>query len=89
MQIILDQEQQNEIQKIINAGIAKAVKQATNKRPFYNRKEIASYLGVSPETITNWAKLGMPVSIIDGRKIYVTDSVINWVKSKEVQNKKP
>lgn len=90
MQVILDQEQQKQIQELINAGIAKAVKQATDQRPYLTRAGIAKYMGVSPDTITHWANMGMPVAVLsDGRKLYGKESITQWLKTKEVQQKKP
>ena len=34
-----------------------------------------------------WATLGMPVAIIDGRKLYGKQSITNWLKSKEKPEK--
>ncbi|MCM1514671.1 MAG: terminase small subunit [Anaeroplasma bactoclasticum] len=84
MQIILDQEQQNEIQNLIISAVNKAVKNATNQRPYLTRKGIAEYFGVSPDTITHWASLGMPVATLeDGRKLYSKRSITEWLESKE------
>ena len=76
-------------------GVVKdAIKQATTtSKPYLNRKEIAKYFGVAESTITYWASLGMPVAVIDGRKLYGKQSITNLLKSHEMpsqrQNKKP
>ena len=44
---------------------------------------LAKYFGVAPSTITYWASLGMPVAVIDGRKLYGKQSITKWIQSKE------
>lgn len=56
-------------------------------KPYLNRKETAKYFGVAESTIRYWATLGMPVAIIDGRKLYGKQSITNWLKSKEKPEK--
>jgi len=55
--------------------------------------KIAKYFGVAESTISYWASLGMPVAVIDGRKLYGKQSITNSLKSHEMpsqrQNKKP
>ena len=88
MELILNNDQTKQLETelaqqvlvLVKDGIQKATK---NTRPYLNRKEIAEYLGVAPATINHWASLGMPVAIIDGRKLYGKESVSNWLKSKE------
>ena len=94
MEFKLDQQQENEIKTYVFGLVKDAVKQATtSSKPYLNRKEIAKYFGVAESTITYWASLGMPVAVIDGRKLYGKQSITNWLKSHEMpsqrQNKKP
>ena len=83
MELILDPEQRQEIQSIVVQAVNDGIKQATNAKPYLNRKEIAKYFGVAESTISYWATLGMPVAVIDGRKLYGKQSITNWLKSKE------
>ena len=93
MQVLLDDHQKQEIKSMVARAIKDGIKQATNFKPNLNRKEIAKYYGVAESTISYWATLGMPVAIIDGRKLYGKQSITEWLKSKEQpkkeQNKKP
>lgn len=84
MQVILDDNQVKEIKSLIYSTIKDGLKQATNTRPYLNRKEIAKYFGVAESTISYWASLGMPVAVIDGRKLYGKQSITNWLKSHEM-----
>ena len=69
--------------------IVNTIKDSLNRpKPYLNRREIAKYFGVADSTITYWASIGMPVSVVDGRKLYGKESITNWLKSKE-QTKKP
>lgn len=73
----------------IKTVIANTIKDSLNHpKPYLNRREIAKYFGVADSTITYWASIGMPVSVVDGRKLYGKESITNWLKSKE-QTKKP
>lgn len=73
----------------IKTVIVNAIKDSLNRpKPYLNRREIAKYFGVADSTITYWASIGMPVSVVDGRKLYGKESITNWLKSKE-QTKKP
>lgn len=73
----------------IKDTIVKTIKDTLNHpKPYLNRREIAKYFGVADSTISYWATLGMPVAVIDGRKLYGKKSITEWLKSKE-QRKNP
>ena len=89
MEIKLDEDQEKELtERIINL-VKTSVKQAigSQDKPYLSRKETAKYFGVAESTIRYWATLGMPVAIIDGRKLYGKQSITNWLKSKEKPEK--
>lgn len=84
MEIKLNDQQQTEIQALVSNAIKAGIEQARdNERPYVTRKEAAIFFGVSPSTLTYWASLGMPVAIIDGRKLYGKKSITNWLASHE------
>ena len=93
MQFVLDDEQITEIRKAVFAVVQDSIKQVENQRPYLNRKDIAKYFGVAESTISYWASLGMPVAVVDGRKLYGKQSITQWLKSHETrsqeQTKKP
>lgn len=92
MEINLDKKQITEIKALVYSVIKSAIKQTEPQCPYLNRKEIAKYFGVSESTIRHWASLGMPVAIIDGRKMYGKKSITDWIRSYEnskEQTKKP
>lgn len=93
MQFVLDDEQIAEIRKIVFSVVQDSIKQVENERPYLNRKDIAKYFGVAESTISYWASLGMPVAVVDGRKLYGKQSITQWLKSHETrlqeQTKKP
>ncbi len=88
MQISLDDEQITQIKALIFSTVKDSIQQVTNTRPYLNRKDIAKYLGVAESTITYWASLGMPVAIIDGRKLYGKQSITQWLKDHEMPSQK-
>ena len=85
MEIKLDASQERDLSIHIINLVKDSVKQAVNNesKPYLNRKEIAKYFGVADSTISYWATLGMPVAVIDGRKLYGKQSITQWLKSKE------
>lgn len=84
MEIKLDEQQEAEIRTLIFKIVNDALLQlSNNERPYLNRKDIAKYFGVAPSTIDVWLKQGMPVAVIDGRKLYGKKSITNWLESKE------
>lgn len=103
MNVSLDDEQASKIKEefiaLVFPMIRDAIKKATvNPRPYLNRKDMAIYLGVSESTIGIWVKHGMPVAVIDGRKLYGKQTVTQWLKdhektvetsSQHKENKKP
>lgn len=93
MQISLDDEQITQIKTLIFSTVKDSIQQVTNTRPYLSRKDIAKYFGVAESTITYWASLGMPVAVIDGRKLYGKQSITQWLKAHETrlqgQEKKP
>ena len=93
MKISLDDDQVAQIKTLIFSTIQKGIQQAVNTRPYLNRKDIAKYFGVAESTITYWASLGMPVAVVDGRKLYGKQSITQWLKAHETrlqeQTKKP
>lgn len=92
MQLVLDDAQIAEIKQIVFSVVKDGIKQVENQRPYLNRRDIAKYFGVAESTIRNWASLGMPVAIINGRKMYGKQSITRWIESHETskeQTKKP
>ena len=93
MKISLDDDQVAQIKTLIFSTVQKGIQQAVNTRPYLNRKDIAKYFGVSESTISYWASLGMPVAVVDGRKLYGKQSITQWLKAHETrlqgQEKKP
>ena len=93
MKISLDDGQVAQIKTLIFSTVQKGIQQAVNTRPYLNRKDVAKYFGVAESTITYWASLGMPVAVIDGRKLYGKQSITQWLKAHETrlqgQKKKP
>lgn len=93
MQLVLDDAQIAEIKQMVFGVVKDSIKQVENQRPYLNRKDIAKYFGVAESTISYWASLGMPVAVVDGRKLYGKQSITQWIKSHETrlqeQTKKP
>lgn len=84
MDFKLDQTDQQQIKTMIFSTIQDAINElGSSSHPYLNRKEIAKYFGVADSTISYWASLGMPVAVIDGRKLYGKQSITQWLKDHE------
>ncbi|CCI85473.1 hypothetical protein FC52_GL001077 [Lactobacillus pasteurii DSM 23907 = CRBIP 24.76] len=84
----LDKNEETELKKYVLTIVKDAIKSGIeNNKPYLTRKEVAKFLGVAESTVTNWVSLGMPVAIIDGRKLYGKQSILEWLKSHEVSSK--
>lgn len=53
-----------------------------------NRKELASIFKVTPITIDNWKRKGMPALVIGGATRYDVDEVLEWAKDQSKKQKK-
>lgn len=93
MEFVLDDAQIAKIKQMVFTVVKDSIKQVNNQRPYLNRKDIAKYFGVAESTISYWASLGMPVAVVDGRKLYGKQSITQWLKAHETrlqgQEKKP
>lgn len=61
-----------------------------NQDQILNRKDLADYFHVSPNSIDDWVNLGMPYALLGKTKRFSTKSALKWVHEHEVtkQNKK-
>lgn len=61
-----------------------------NQDQILNRKGLAEYFHVSPNSIDDWVNLGMPYVQLGKTKRFSTKSALKWVHEHEVsrQNKK-
>ncbi len=50
----------------------------------YREKELAEAVGVSVRTLNDWRRnKGLPFVSVNGRPLYMADSVVAWFKSQE------
>ena len=55
----------------------------TNKK-IMNTTEMSSYLGISPTTLRQYEKLGLPFSSIGKRKFYDVDDCRRWITQQQI-----
>ena len=78
------------LKPVIIATVQGAIKDAkSDSRPYLNRTDMAKYLGVSQSTVGAWVKDGLPVAIVDGRKLYGKQTVNQWLKDHEIATETP
>lgn len=86
MQITLDSDQEQEIKNYLFNLVKESFEGMhlePESKPYLNRRQIAVFFGVSPTTIDIWVRLGAPVAVIEGRKLYGKESLTNWLKEHE------
>ncbi|QXL48042.1 hypothetical protein [Lactobacillus johnsonii] len=55
-----------------------------NQDQILNRKGLAEYFHVSPNSIDEWVNLGMPYALLGKTKRFSTKSALKWVHEHEV-----
>lgn len=64
--------------------IQEVVTQETRAKDYMSAKEIQSYMGISPNTFSEWARMGLPVSVI-GSKRYVSKRHLDEFLEKNIR----
>lgn len=73
---------QAEVQTIVEKGIQKARKDAELDKRVLDQQGIAKYFSVSPSTIRQWEKLGLPFGSMGAQsKFYDKEECRIWVLS--------
>ena len=78
----------SELQEMLRAAarevIQEVVTQETRAKDYMSAKEIQSYMGISPNTFSEWARMGLPVSVI-GSKRYVSKRHLDEFLEKNIR----
>jgi len=78
---------QDELKTMIRNAAIQAINEATQRetkaKDFMNLKEACEYIGVSFATLSNYRKLGLRVSVIQGRSIISKQEIIRFLESYE------
>lgn len=65
----------SELQEMLRAAarevIQEVVTQETRAKDYMSAKEVQTYMGISPNTLAEWIRLGLAVSVI-GSKRYIS-----------------
>ena len=72
------------VYSIISEEIQKARKDAGLDKPILTQSEIAKYLGVSPTTVREYTKLGMPNGSIGKRVFYDKQQCRKWLLEQQI-----
>lgn len=54
-------------------------------RMAYRERELAEALGVSIRTLFDWRRQGLPFVSVNGRPLYMRESVTEWLKARETR----
>ena len=54
---------------------------ANKEEPLISRKQVASFLGISLVTLTDWMKRGLPFHKVNGRVYFQRSEVLEYVKT--------
>lgn len=51
--------------------IGEVITQETRVKDYMSAKELQTYMGISPNTLSEWFRMGLPVSVV-GQKRYIS-----------------
>ena len=78
----------DELKQLLRAAarevIQEVVTQETRAKDYMSAKEIQIYMGISPNTFSEWARMGLPVSVI-GSKRYVSKRHLDEFLEKNIR----
>lgn len=87
LNIPLSDEFQGGIEVVVLNGVTKGIEMALERqskaKDFMNLKEACEYIGVSFATLSNYRKMGLRVSVIQGRSIISKQEIIRFLESYE------
>lgn len=88
IKVILADEQELDLKNYLYSLVVEAIEKARNDssldRMVVNQKEIAEHLGVSPTTIQQYEKHGLPFGSIGKRKFYNKQQCSEWVVKQQI-----
>ncbi len=64
--------------------LQKAKEDVGVNKKILNQMEMSEYLGISPTSIREYEKLGLPFSQISKRKFYDVDECRKWIKQQHI-----
>lgn len=68
------------VKECMDISTNKAAPNSENEEPLLSRKEIASFLGISLVTLTDWMKRGLPFHKLNGRVYFQRSEVLKYLK---------
>ena len=78
----------SELQEMLRAAarevIQEVVTQETRARDYMSAKQIQNYMGISPNTLAEWIRLGLPVSVV-GSKRYISKRHLDEFLEKHIK----
>ncbi|MBP1047101.1 MerR family transcriptional regulator [Enterococcus sp. BWM-S5] len=88
IKVLLEDNQAEEFKSMIYSLITEEVEKArfdsSIGRQVVNQVEIADYLRISPTTVREYEKLGMPFGCIGKRKFYNKNKCADWVTEQQI-----
>lgn len=80
-----DNELKQFLKHLVNDRISNTNASRSSPPATMNLTQLSNWLNISRPTIGKWVNEGMPFVQIDNQKLYMTDSVLNWLKQHEIQ----
>lgn len=86
LQVVLANEEsfRSYLYSIFISELQKAKEDVGANKKILNQMEISKHLGVSPTSIREYEKLGLPFSQIGKRKFYDVDKIRNWLSVQHI-----
>lgn len=72
------------VYSIITEEVKKARQDAALDKPLLTQIEIAKYLGVSPTTVREFERIGLPYGSIGKRKFYDKNECRKWLLQQQI-----
>ncbi|MHC5248981.1 ubiquitin family protein [Enterococcus sp. LJL90] len=83
----LDEMQSKSLQEYVYRITREALETAKNDagvgKEFLNQAEMAKWIGISPNSLKEYVKLGLPVCIIGARKFYSKTEVTKFILARQ------
>lgn len=86
LQVVLANEEsfRNYLYSIFIDELQKAKDDVKANKKILNQMEMSEYLGISPTSIREYEKLGLPFSQISKRKFYDVDECRKWINKQHI-----
>ncbi|MFW3653470.1 hypothetical protein [Vagococcus fluvialis] len=86
LQVVLANEEQfrSYLYSVLVEELQRAKEDVGANKKILNQMEMSEYLGISPTTIREYEKLGLPFGNLKKRKFYNVDECVKWISEQQI-----